>query len=153
MEHIEGAIYRLTEEDIAKLTPEKKGRWKPKVNDRYYCWSVRGKTGIRIWGNDYVDQYGYATGNCFRTEPEAKFALERYKVLAEMQVWADERNGDIDGQINRFSLCYTSAHGLIINNLPYCQACGATCFTSKALALQAIDIFGERLKRYVFGTT
>lgn len=39
MERIEGDIYRLTKEDIAKLTEPEKGRWKPKngVWDQVEC--------------------------------------------------------------------------------------------------------------------
>ena len=47
--------------------------WKPKKGDEYWrCSSIRGFVSSAIWLDDVIDLCGWKSGNCFRTEEEAK---------------------------------------------------------------------------------
>ena len=47
--------------------------WKPKKGDEYWrCSSGRGFVSSAIWLDDVIDLCGWKSGNCFRTEEEAK---------------------------------------------------------------------------------
>lgn len=47
--------------------------WKPKKGDEYWrCSSIRGFVSSSIWLDDVIDLCGWKSGNCFRTEEEAK---------------------------------------------------------------------------------
>jgi len=72
-------VRRLIKElraELDKLEQEPKP-W-PQVGD--WCWSIDllGKSGKRYYGNDELDAYLLATGNCHRTETEA-LAYQEWK--------------------------------------------------------------------------
>ena len=47
--------------------------WKPKTGDEYWrCRSKYGSVSSTIWLDDVIDICGWKSGNCFRTEEEAK---------------------------------------------------------------------------------
>lgn len=56
---------------------EEKGPWKPKNGERYCCISGSGQERTSPWGDDSVDNGRWDIGNVFRTEAEAKRALNR----------------------------------------------------------------------------
>ena len=47
--------------------------WKPEKGDEYWrCRSKCGSVSSTIWLDDVIDLCGWKSGNCFRTEEEAK---------------------------------------------------------------------------------
>ena len=47
--------------------------WKPKEGDEYWrCISKNGFVSSAIWLDDVIDLWSWKSGNCFRTEGEAK---------------------------------------------------------------------------------
>ena len=76
---------------IKKSNGCKRKVWKPECNKKY--WIINGFRVVdSSWNNDNVDYGRYEIGNCFKTEKEAKFALEKLKVEAELRRFAEENN-------------------------------------------------------------
>lgn len=146
------------EKELSWLKQQVEDEW-PKMGDEYfavtptYCCS---DDGVEIdesyveqitWKGYVTDDFYRLTGNCFRTEEEARFHLERLKVMAELEQLSDndgkEFTGvwtiDEDGE-SIFPICNVNSVGT-----PY-------VFSSKCNAYEAIKKIGEeRLRKYWFG--
>ena len=89
---------------IAELQESKKEsnkRWKPEEGEKYYYISATGIVKVEIYKNDYFSNRYYDFHNMFKTYEEAKFAAERWKVIRELEmladddiVWSEELCGD-----------------------------------------------------------
>lgn len=121
----------------------------PRMGDRYWCESPGNDSGIFMarWTDHHADFHRKATGNCFHTQEEAKFHLERLKVMAEL-----ERLSDNDGK--EFTDVWTIDEDGS-NCFPICSVNSVSTpyiFTNRIRALEAIEKIGEeRLKKYWFG--
>lgn len=132
---------------IEKL--EKSGRWEPEVSEKYYCILCSGDIEDDTWRGRELDYEKLSIGNVFPTIEAAKFAVERLKVLAEMQEFTFEPDWE-DKEQKKYLLGYTSwgieAYATTMVNY------GLLYFASKKQAEICIDSIGEdRLKRYYFG--
>ena len=165
MEEIKLNMENLTKEEREQLLKlvEKANRkeskvWKPQNGDKYYSIADYGCIFrcIKVDANDCIDESRYAIGNCFKTREEAEFALERQKVIVELERFAKENN-TIDNP--HWSLWYNMVSdeicarpfggAITINNY---GAAIIPSFTSEELALEAAETIGkERLKKYYFG--
>lgn len=101
--NIEVNFNNLTKEEqeqfnalVEKANKPKSKVWKPEVGEKYYC--VGADDGVGCYKYDCpFDKLNYVIGNCFKTEEEAKFALERLKVIAEMKRYiAEHDNVELD---------------------------------------------------------
>ena len=157
----------MTDEDkktllglIEKYSNKKNKRWKPENYDPYYY--ITGHGGINHCNScicDEIDNKRFNLRNCFKTKEEAEFELERRKIIAELQNYADEYNAtDIDWnnheQGKHFIYCDCSSKmlntsfvyrsGRVVGNEIY--------FTSQEIAESAIKHVGKnRILKYVFG--
>ena len=62
---------------LCKVVPKP---WKPENGYEYWrCSSKRGFVSSDIWLDDVIDLYGWKSGNCFRTEEEAKIKGKEIK--------------------------------------------------------------------------
>lgn len=150
----------LTEEErnqllalVKKSTEEKPKVWKPEDKKEYYFINAGGCICDDIWTNCILDNNLYAIGNCFKTEKEAEFALEKLKVIAELKRFAQERNDKI--YWNNGSWKYYIAYDYTANKVIYMSAMTSKrndiYFTSEEIAQQAIKTIGaDRLKKYYF---
>ena len=60
--------------------------WKPADREKYYYIRNDGEVYQAFYEkNCSTDCGNYSLGNCFRTEEEAKFAVEKLKVIAELK--------------------------------------------------------------------
>lgn len=121
----------------------------PKLGDKYWCESPCDDSGVfqALWTNHYSDFHSKTTGNCFRTQEEAEFHLERLKVMAEL-----ERLSDNDGK------CFTDmwaihTNGKVVYPICYIKSTGTPyIFKTESKVLKAIETIGEeRLKKYWIG--
>lgn len=55
-------------------------RWKPKYGEEYWV-VICGAVIVSTWRSDYVDNYRWGLGNCFKTKEEAEAAAEKVKAL------------------------------------------------------------------------
>lgn len=132
--------------------------WKPKIGENY--WSIRPWSGaVIVCYNDHkIDGFAVSMGLCFQTEEQAKFMVEKLKVIHKLEKFAYENNEEeIDWNNEdqrKFFLYYSySANQVLVNyvismkEIPF-----NVYFTSDELAEKAIETIGEdRIKKYYFG--
>lgn len=139
---------------IKKSNGCKRKVWKPECNKNY--WIINGSRVVNSsWDNDNVDYRRYEIGNCFKTEKEAKFALEKLKVEAELRRFAEENNECeidwTDRKQNKWLICYNYDSKNIDTGYDDTLRTHYIYFSSKEIAKQAIKHIGEeRLKKYYF---
>lgn len=142
---------------IEKANKPKNKVWKPEENEKYYYLYSYGKIEEDTWDNANADRIRYEIGNCFKTREEAKFAIERLKVIADLKRFALEHNGEeIDWRKNeqtKYCLCFEhDVNRVGINSFYIVQHSSEQIyFTSETTAQQAIKEIGEeRIKKYYF---
>lgn len=104
------------------------------------------------WDDAIIDNSRYKLGNIFKTEEEAKFAVEQLKVLAELKEYADDGK-KWNNSNTHWNIAYDTNDGRI--EVDYYNFVIITpfniYFSSKEQAQKAIDVIGEeRLKKYYF---
>ena len=140
---------------------EKKTWWKPKVGESY--WSIRPWSGtVRTCYYDHkIDGFAVSMGLCFQTEEQAKFMVEKLRVIHELEKFAYENNTEEidwdDKDQRKYYLILTCTGGknrymdatytFELRSVPF-----NVYFTSEEIAKKAIETIGEgRLKKYYFG--
>lgn len=127
-------------------------RWKPEFHDKYYYIDSAGVVNVGYWDDYRIDKIRYAIGNIYRTEEEAKFAVEQLKILAELKEYADD-DKEWNNRNNHWSIQYTALSGHIEVDF-YSNTLSVPFnlyFSSPEQAQKAIDAIGEeRLKKYYF---
>lgn len=138
---------------LVKKSNEPKSKvWKPDVEEEFYTLFGDGSIYKLTWLNIADRVKRYEIGNCFKTEEEAKFALERLKIITELKRFAIEYNeGEINWNDNKqykYILCFDHDENCV-KWVQYQHA--HIYFTSREIAEQAIKEIGEeRLKKYYF---
>lgn len=129
--------------------------WKPQEGDDFCTIYGDGSIYTLTWtiNRDRVERY--EIGNCFKTEEEAKFAVEKLKVITELKRFALEHNeGEIDWsdkEQDKYFMYYSYISFKIIIDYTTTSKRTTTYFTSREIAEQAIKEIGEeRLKKYYF---
>ena len=152
---LENKIKELTNE-LSELKAELENkesndgrRWKPKVRENYYYIYGCGEVNEDIWTNAEWNTNRYLLGNCFRTEEEAKFEIERLKVIAEMREFEESPDREWDGDTEHYFI-YCNAFSQEINiDFTYKRKSNGIFFESKARAKACIDKVGAlRIKRF-----
>jgi|GEM_PF-6787589 len=139
------------EEVKAELQKPKK-RWMPESGETY--WFIDTCSHIRwgIWENDKTDLYRFRMRNCFKTKKKAEEVRKKAEVLADIQNYADEHNDVIewgtDSEYKYYIKYSHESNNLYIDYTGHMQG-NDTYFSSRALALQARDLFGDDYKKYV----
>lgn len=146
------------EKQLADLKAEIKnppGVWTPEDGEPYFSvWHTGGISKTYV-PNEEETKRELSIGNCFRTKEEAKFAVERLKVLAEMRKYAKGFKPDWQNKDqNKWSICAEGWPGerkLDIecwNQINH----GGPFFETKADAKACINGIGkDRLMKYYFG--
>lgn len=152
----------LTDEERATLLSlvEKANKpvnkvWKPDVEEEFYTLFGDGSINKLTWFNNADRIKRYEIGNCFKTEDEAEFALERQKVITELKRYALEHNKKeidwSDKEQDKYFMYYSYISFKIIIDYTTTSKRTTTYFTSREIAEQAIKKIGkERLKKYYF---
>jgi hypothetical protein len=126
------------------------------IGEKYYCINSYGKIICDYWDNCEIDIYRLKHGNASKTEEECIFKKEKQEVLAELQEFAEENNGEIDwencGQIKWYLICNYIYKSIEIFSSNSWKHLNDIYFTSEDLAKQAVAKVGEdRIKKYLFG--
>ena len=154
----------FTQETIAntladdwEVVEEKKKYWEPKKGDRYYYIYHTGFIFYCGYSEDNMDKAIINIGNCFKTEEDAKHMVEKFKVIRELQKFANENNEEkIDWKNKtqyKYYLVYdTEDEELYVDYAVYCKREPLNIyFTSCKIAKRAIEAVGEdRIKKYYF---
>lgn len=136
---------------IEKANKESKV-FKPELNEEYYFLNCDGEINYLDWNEAQFDKKVYDLGNCFKTKEEAKFMIERLKVNAELQRFADEHNNKIDWKnsaSNKYFIFYNHSIEKVEIITNYSFKSNNIYFSSKEICEQAIKKIGEnRIKKY-----
>lgn len=142
---------------VEKANKSESKVWKPEVEEKFYTLFGDGSINELTWLNHADIIKRYEIGNCFKTKDEAKFALEKLKVITELRRYALEHNEKEidwnDKDQDKFSLCFYHQSKKILINTHTSTSYQTTFiyFTSKEIAQAAIKAIGEeRIKKYYF---
>jgi len=139
---------------VEKGNKNKSKVWKPAMGEEYFSIGVDGDILCGPWENDSYDLGAYSMGNCYPTEEAAEFAIEKQKILTELQRYADEYNDKIDWDNdcqNKYYIFYDHSEKKIeIHSNQYLQS-NAIYFTTQTIGFEAVEAIGEgRIKKYLF---
>lgn len=148
----EKEFYRLVEKMNGK-EPDKKQDAKvkkPEYGDTVYYINYIGRIRKRTWINDEDDLDMWELGNIFFTEEEAEFAREKRKVEVELEQYAKEHNNEKITD-NCHVVMNTGTKEIDISSYWVLQVAGATCFSNREIANDAIEAIGkDRILKYIF---
>lgn len=149
----EKEFYRLVEKMNGK-EPDKKQDVKvkkPQYGDTVYYINYIGRIRKRTWINDEDDLDMWELGNIFFTKKEAEFAREKRKVEVGLKRYAKEHN-DEKTTDNCHVVMNTGTKEIDISSYWVLQVAGATCFSNREIANDAIEAVGkDRILKYIFG--
>lgn len=87
-----GISYTIVHKDQLEKNPniltewfdeiEESTRWKPEIDQKYYCFGSDGSVIDDDWCDLIIDHNRFKIGNCFQTEEEAEKGVEYLKALA-----------------------------------------------------------------------
>lgn len=137
--------------DIEEQTEEEKEFPSfPLAGDNYYFSYSDGEIGDKLYSpaspND-IDRV--SMGNCFKTKEEAKFEIERLKVLQEMKKFAEPKDSEWDGNDSHYYIYYYSLGEDV--EIGWATACKSNdiYFKSEEDTKACLDAVGEdRIKKY-----
>jgi hypothetical protein len=138
-----------SEELIAKLEEHiKKEQEFPKDGDTYWMVDDSGDLFDTVYVSYQSDEYRKKIGNMYKTEGEARFALEKTKVEGE---WREFSRPFVWGEENWF-ITIEDDKDILIEYDNYAIYQGTVYFESKGKVKEAIESVGEeRIKKYIFG--
>lgn len=121
--------------------------WKPKLYEEYYFIIYEScLTKGKVWYDSYTDNNSYKLDNCFKTEEQAKKALEKIKTYVKLKRYAEKYNTEkIDWNNNKklkWSIAYCFGR-LEIYSTSYIKEIGVIYFTNKKITENAIEEIGE----------
>lgn len=121
----------------------------PQYGDTYWCINAYGGVSKETWDGYDIEKDMLEIGNFFQTEEQAKAAVEKLKVEAELRKFS---RPFADGEENNHIKYSPSFDELsVLTSFSY-QDQGVFYFESREKVQQAIDSVGEdRIKKYLFG--
>lgn len=139
--------------DIEEQKEEKGEISFPKVGEKYYFLISDGEIDNKCFSpSSSVDTDRVSIGNCFRTEKEAKFTVERLKVLQKMKKFAEPETYAWNNMNVHYTFVYntsTSKKDCLEIQGYYIFKVGSIHFKSREDAEACIEAVGEdRIKKY-----
>lgn len=145
---IEAGIAELKEE-LERVENTNPDVFIPKYNEKYLMIRSDGVIFQTYWNDAVIDKDRLATGNVFRTPEEAKFEIERLKVIHELKMYAEPRDTNWDGENEFYYITYSLDNKDIQVHLKSLYKHHDIYFSSKDRAWEAIKEVGEdRVKIY-----
>lgn len=117
------------------------------------CWFIGSAGEIRyaVYINDFFDEKRLEIGNMFLRKKEAKFAVERLKVIAELKKYAKEFSDDEwrDADIPKYYISYNYSINDLRESISGTLKVSNIYFESREKVREAIEAVGEdRVKKY-----
>ena len=145
-------------EDWEVLEENKESKiWKLKEREPYYYVNSNGEVLEDCNSNHRVDKDRICLGNCFKTKEEAKYMVEKLKVINELKNFALENNAEEIDWKNlkqvKWAIAYSRMYkNLELNDWRNTQFSSSNIyFTSREIAQKAIETIGaDRIKKYYF---
>ncbi len=132
---------------------ETKNHWKPITSEKYFFTYSDGDVDSVIWTENKADKGRYGLRNVFRTKEDAEFEVERRKIIAELQNYADDHNGEISNLSDAFWIAFDEDDmSITVETDSYLPPVGTVLFSDEDTAYDAIETIGEdRIIKYMFG--
>ncbi len=149
---IDGQIYKVAKP--CEVIKKKDKRFKPELGEDYYYISDTVSVCYTPWKNCPTDKKSYSIGNCFRTKEEAEFAIERLKVLAELNEFTEPKDAVYDGDRGHFHwyMYYDISTHTLQKGQCFSKKYDCALFESESDIKNAVETIGEdRIKKYLFG--
>lgn len=139
---------------------EFKNWWEPKEIDEEIYYIINDGVDCCFYNNDETDKFLMAIGNCFQTEVQAKFMVEKLKVIHELEKFVYENNEE--EIISHFKNLLRAKYFLrmeikskkieVVSSPTHKYLPFHIYFDSEEIAKKAIETIGEdRIKKYYFG--
>lgn len=128
-------------------------RWKPNWGEDYFRIGVDNDDIILLkWENDFFDNKHYNARNIYKTKEEAEFEVERRKIMAELQDYADEHNSEIAHPSDAFWIGFDEDDmSITVDYESYLPPVGTVLFSDEDTACNAVEAIGEdRILKYMF---
>lgn len=140
-----------------EVIEDKKQWWEPKNKDLY--WYISNEGEIHSWNfNKKFNTSSLNFGNCFQTKKQAKFMVEKLKVIHELEKFAFENNekeidwNDVNQTKYYLGMFQSDKIIAVFSTYKWCYTPFNIYFTSEEIAEKAIETIGEeRIKKYYFG--
>lgn len=140
-----------------EVIEDKKQWWEPKNKDLY--WYISNDGEIHSWNfNKKFNTSSLNFGNCFQTKKQAKFMVEKLKVIHELEKFAFENNekeidwNDVNQTKYYLGMFQSDKIIAVFSTYKWCYTPFNIYFTSEEIAEKAIETIGEeRIKKYYFG--
>ncbi|MFN0604434.1 hypothetical protein [Facklamia hominis] len=147
-EELTNAFMAFIEEKFPGLIEGKKAPFNN--GDAYYSIVSSEDVYTFYWDSCQVNKDRLSIGNTFKTKEEARFVIEKLKVLHELEELGRPFNGGYHNYIIVFDYYNEEVS---IDYRSNRTSCFFNCFfNSEEEAQQAIDEIGEyRIKKYLFG--
>ena len=145
-EELINAFMEFIEDKFPEMIEEEKDGFSD--GEEFFSISGDGIVFSSIWENHPIDECRLSIGNAFKTREETEFAIEKLKVIHELEMLG--RPFEL-GKHNYF-ICLED--GKIKGAIAFhCQMCYFDChFDSEEEVQQAVEKIAEdRIKRYLFG--
>ncbi|WPJ91062.1 hypothetical protein R0V13_01345 [Facklamia hominis] len=149
-EKLINAFMEFVGEKFPELIEEEQEETGFSDGDHYYYIDPDYNSSRTIWADAPIDEKRLLIGNAFKTEGEAKFAIEKLKVLHELESLG--RPFDYGWSNYYFAFDYYNEE-ISIDFKSDRNHCFFSCFfNSEEDARQAVEKIGEyRIKKYLFG--
>lgn len=138
--------------ELKNVEIEEDGFWEPGDGDSYYCIFDDGDVKEIWWRYHDVHNGRLSIGNIFKTKEEAKFEVERLKVLAELKQFSkDFKFGAYNYYLSLIMSSKCFYHNISYDIETDRKAQGVIYFESEKMAREAVKTVGEdRIKKYLF---
>ena len=150
------SILKMAEAEVPSEPEQKTRVWKPIEGDTYYYYDSICSINSSVWSDCWIDHARYGCGDCYRTEEEAFFAVERIKVVAELRRFAEEYSDAVDWEDHyapKFIIVYCYDTCALSVEQVFSVRTSDVYFSNKEIVKTAILTIGEdRLKKYYFGS-
>lgn len=154
---VTGIAFEAALADDWEIVEEPIKDWKPKKGNKYYYIGSAGSIFNYDCREDILDVAHLNIGNYFKTEEDAKHMVEKFKVIRELQKFANENNEEKIDWKNfnqcKYKIFYDAEDGdLYVDYSIQCESEPFNIyFTSSKIAKRAIEEIGEdRIKKYYF---
>ena len=122
------------------------------TGDVFYSIFSDGEVDSCVFYDSSFDTDRISMGNCFRTEEEAEFEVERLKVIHSMKRFTEPKNYAWDGINYHYYFYYDHHQGEIKIGSSRYYKYGGIYFEAEVNAQNCMNAVGEdRIKKYYFG--
>lgn len=145
----------VSPEEYWKSKEKKKGRWKPKMGEKYYLVDDAGDICSNSWGNYDLDAFRHSIGNCFKTYEEAEEYKTKLVFQQQYRDYALEHNDEIDWENDKQKKWYVFYEPGLKGYTTGCEyetsfSQGTVYFTNEQDIWDFIKLIGKKeFKKYI----